>query len=366
MQSDVVLFIGTFSPPITGQSFSFETSFQGYSGRKIKVNKTPLGNSLFLKSFTHFFVFFKVLFLFTFKRVDKVYMTTFSTIEGSVSDIMILFMCRLFKKKTVIHLHGSNFRQVIQTAPGFYRKMLIHAFKNVDKGIVLCDIMREQLDFLLPMEKIVVVPNFYDPYLESIQPDAPGDAKTKGILRVGYLSNLMYSKGILHLITAMEILHAEGVGLELHVAGKYMGDEDMSSKEIEESFQAKLRNNTWIKYHGVVRGEDKLAFYQQIDVFALPTFYAHEAQPISIIEALRAGCLILTTDYRYIPDLVSMENGWLVSIKSKQEIAGALSIISECDEGLLNKMRRENMRTAVEQYSLEKYLRRLHEVLLKV
>lgn len=366
MQSDVVLFIGTFSPPITGQSFSFETSFQGYSGRKVKVSKTPLGDSLFLKSLTHFFVFFKVLFSLTFKRVDKVYMTTFSTIEGSVSDIPVLFLCRFFKKKTVIHLHGSNFRQVVQTAPGFYRKLLIHVFKGVDKGIVLSEIMREQLDFMLPPEKIAVVSNFYDPYLESIQPDIIASGQANGLLKIGYLSNLMYSKGIIHLVEAIEGLHAKGIGLELHVAGKFMGDEYMSSKEIEEYFQAKGRNNAWIKYHGVVRGGDKLAFYERINVFALPTFYTHEAQPISIIEAMRAGCVIVSTHYKYIPDLVSKENGWLVSIKSKEEIASALTMISECGEDFLSRMRLKNMRTALEQYSLDNYLSRLHEVLLKV
>lgn len=327
------------------------------------IDKAPQRFSLSGKLATHFFVPFKLLHALLFKRVDKVYMTCFSTIHGSVTDVIALFLCHCFRKKVVVHLHGSSFREVVQNAAWPYRWVLVQMYKRVDKAIVLLENMREQFDFLLPAGKIEVVSNCYDPILEAIPVNYRETKRSSGSLKIGYLSNLIYSKGIMHIVEAVETLLAEGVSVELHVAGKYMDDSFMSVDEIREKFKAKLEERPEIKYYDVVAGEEKLQFYENIDVFVLPTFYVHEAQPLSIIEAMRAGCIIVSTDYKYIPNLVSPRNGYLVEPGSADALCQPLRYIAENYDSLAD-VQRNNVTTAIQGYSQEKYLSKLNSILL--
>ena len=59
-----------------------------------------------------------------------------------------------------------------------------------------------------------------------------------------------------------------------------------------------------IFYHGPLYGMQKKDFLKALDIFVLPSFYASEAMPISIIEAMRSGCVIIATEHHYLPFLV--------------------------------------------------------------
>lgn len=356
-----ILFLGTFSPPITGQSLAFEASYFNYKGPKNRIDKTPIGHSSLGKLATHLIVAFKLLYTLLFKKVDKVYMTCFSTIEGSLSDVIVLFLCHFFRKKAIVHLHGSNFRDVIEKTAQPYRWILVQLYRRVDKAIVLSENMREQFDFLLPAGKIEVISNFCDPVLEAIPVNYRESKGLTSNLKIGYLSNLIYSKGIMHVVEAVESLLDEGANIELHVAGKYMGDSYMSENEIRDKFKVKLEARPQIKYYNVVAGEEKLQFYKNIDVFVLPTFYLHEAQPLSIIEAMRAGCVIVSTDYKYIPDLVSPKNGYLVEIDSVDSLCKIFRHILS-NSALCKDIQCYNAGIAVKEYSLETHLFKLYSI----
>jgi glycosyltransferase involved in cell wall biosynthesis len=51
----------------------------------------------------------------------------------------------------------------------------------------------------------------------------------------------------------------------------------------------------------------------------LPTYYSTEAQPLSILEALSYGKIVITTNHRGIPDMVINEyNGLIVESKDDE------------------------------------------------
>src|SRR6185295_12579955 len=51
-------------------------------------------------------------------------------------------------------------------------------------------------------------------------------------------------------------------------------------------------------------GDAKRRALEEAHLFLLPTRYSNEGQPVSIIEAMAHGCVVVSTDYRAIPDLV--------------------------------------------------------------
>ena len=57
-------------------------------------------------------------------------------------------------------------------------------------------------------------------------------------------------------------------------------------------------------YHGIVGGDKKRELLKTCDIFVLLTRYPNEGQPISILEAMGNGMMIVTTDHAGIPDIV--------------------------------------------------------------
>jgi glycosyltransferase involved in cell wall biosynthesis len=59
-----------------------------------------------------------------------------------------------------------------------------------------------------------------------------------------------------------------------------------------------------VNYHNLVLDQQKADLLAKSHFFILPTNYSTEAQPLSIIEAIANGCVIITTNFRAIPDMV--------------------------------------------------------------
>ena len=127
-----------------------------------------------------------------------------------------------------------------------------------------------------------------------------------------YLSNLIVSKGYLQVLEALRILvYDHGIDAECHFCGSFILASDncpySTAEEAEADFfnrigKSSLGNHAF--WHGPVDGNEKLRFLQESHFFLLPTRYLYEAQPISIIEALAFGLVVITTSHRTIPEMV--------------------------------------------------------------
>ena len=80
-----------------------------------------------------------------------------------------------------------------------------------------------------------------------------------------------------------------------------------------------------VRYLGPVVGEAKRRVLEISDFFLLPTRYFTEGQPVSIIEAMAYGCVVVSTDYRAIPDLlIDGATGTFVEYGRPDRIADAV------------------------------------------
>jgi glycosyltransferase involved in cell wall biosynthesis len=354
-----VFFIGPSSGKTTGQSIAFNAIWENYIGKKILFDYQCKGTSTISKILhnLNLFVlfFFKLLASIFEKKV--VYITTSRTMYGFVRDAYFILFSRAFGARVVNHLHGADFNSFRDSQNKFLKGVIDIIYKNINDSIVLLPKMVEQYKNY-PMMKLHVVSNCYYGYeLTNVKIKKMKDIK----LKVLYLSNIMYSKGILHLICAIKELSSEGYDIELTIAGNFMSDEYYSAFDIQLKFESETHNVDNIKYIGSVNTEEKMEIYRQADVFVLPSFYRSEAQPISIIEAMSFGCVIVTTNHNYLPDMINAHGGILVEKESISAIKNAL--IELCNSRhQYSGFSAFNIKMAQSEYSPSTYIQRISKI----
>ncbi|MCF7455155.1 glycosyltransferase family 4 protein [Vibrio sp. A1-1] len=351
----MIVFVGPSPKPITGQSLAFDI-ISGYYNKDKKVFYYGVSSqNLLLISWGTLCVFFSFFwFLITHRSIKTLYLTTSRTTLGFCRDLLFVLTAKLFSIKVVNHLHGADFKDFRSRKRPWFRKFVDYVYEQIDTSIVLLPRMKDQYDIYRQMN-VVSISNCALPIS-----DLP--RKRTDYLKVLYLSNIMYSKGIFLLIEAVDSLIKSGAKVQLSIAGEPMGDEYKDKDDVQIEFERAIRNKPYVEYMGTVTGTKKDQLLIDSDVFVLPSFYKTEAQPISIIEAMLAGSAIITTNHNYLADMVTSNIGCVIGTRSTKEIElSLLSLIDHPDK--LNQVCRYNKSYAKKYYSLERYVKDISIVL---
>tara|TARA_B110000211_G_C14090125_1_gene558567 strand:- start:1621 stop:2712 length:1092 start_codon:yes stop_codon:yes gene_type:complete len=354
-----ILLIGPLVPPLHGQSLAFTRFVESIDkDKKIVVNSNLEGESKVYKVFGTFKIFFMITAKIIFYKNEVIYFTCSRSFFGSINDLVLINFARLKKVKIINHLHGSDFDEFIHSSPDWFKKILLYSYNEVDTSIVLLDKMKDQFK-KFPNMKVEVVPNFYDKEFDEKLIEKDQDS-----IHLVYFSNIMSSKGIFELLEAFEKLSRQYKNIYLNIAGGYLADEFMSKNEVKEKFESKISRNNRIKFIGKTFGEEKVKLLQSSDIFVLPSYFKSEASPISIIEAMVSGNAIVTTNYKYLPDIVNNQNGILVEPRCIDSLVeGIRCLIINKDR--LKKAQEHNKKEAKEKYSLDNYIDTLKQIVSK-
>ncbi|EKO3378587.1 glycosyltransferase family 4 protein [Vibrio fluvialis] len=353
-----MIFIGPSLNFITGQSLAFNTFYNWYNGEK-KVFHFPDYNSIWFKNvFSNVFFLFSLYKCFIFEKSEfkTIYLTTSRSRFGFVRDFLIILPAKFFSYRIVNHLHGADFSSFRSEQNKFFKKLIDYTYTCIDDSIVLLESMKEQYSIYPRMRKHVVS-NFYSN--DIIFDKHSHDYSDK--LQLLFLSNIMYSKGIIYLVDAVEELYADGYDIFLNIAGSVIPDEYMNFNEINTAFYDSISKSKACCYIGTVVGHEKVELLKKSDIFVLPSFYRTEAQPISVIEAMASGCAIISTNHNYLPDMVGDNNGLLVEVKSKQAIKDAILYYYQ-NRDKLKEVSKNNYTEAKEKYKLESYITKLSKI----
>ena len=130
-------------------------------------------------------------------------------------------------------------------------------------------------------------------------------------LKILHLSNLIETKGFPIFLETLELLsEREGIPIEACLAGDFVMDRYrnrfQSQAEAEEWIKGKIsRINssgrvrvTWVRS---ATGAIKESLFRDAHIFFFPSTYPVEAQPLVLIEALAAGCVIISSKAGEIP-----------------------------------------------------------------
>jgi glycosyltransferase involved in cell wall biosynthesis len=276
-------------------------------------------------------------------------------------DWMVMFICRPFFKRIVLHWHAAGLAKWLETAVQMRSRSLTYYFmKQVDLSIVLSRYNRADAEKLVSREIKVVSNGIPDPCPEFTREVLP-HRQARALARKKLLSEPLPQKtqsnrmaADLQVVTVLYLAHCtREKGLFDTVAGLELANEQLQKRQSRISFRLLVTGNfvnmqekaaffrllekpaiaKSIEYLGFVSGEQKHRLLREADLFCFPTYYENENQPVNLIEAMAFGLPILTTRWRSIPELFPVSYPGLVEIRSPNQIATALIQLLSAETG---------------------------------
>lgn len=359
-----ILIIGPVPPPVTGVSISNQVFMDNFSSyfpmsavENINTNALNLNRNIGKFSWKKFIFYVnKYREVNKIFRNEKIYLTIGLTFLGVLKYTPFILLAKALKKEIIIHIHSDYLWQEYSSLNVFFRSLFKAILSLSDKGIVLSPLLKRNLQPFLSDKNIFVIPNCVEDYL--FQFDLAQKIESKfDKLRIVFLSNLLQEKGIFDLLEALRFLKESNIDFEANLAGSLESGLETKILDTIEMLGPETR------YLGVVVGEDKKRLLVNSNVFVLPTYYSMEGQPISILEAMATGNLVLTTRHAGIPDIFQDGvNGYFVEKRSHTSIINKLIYIQN-SLAEQKSIAQNNYLSAQNNYKMANFIAGIHQVL---
>ncbi len=198
---------------------------------------------------------------------------------GQLIDCFFIVLLRLFGATVYVHHHSFSY---INTSSLFSR--FIFFWLRSCNHIALCDRMAAGLCErygVLPTRVCVLSNACFLPV-----PELFDNQSADKVLSIGFLSNITEEKGIFDFLEIMRVL----TEARLPVRGVIAGPVDPA---IQRRFSESLAALPTVEHVGPVYDLEKRRFYEEIDVLLFPTKYVNEAEPVTVLEAMSHGVLVV-------------------------------------------------------------------------
>lgn len=362
-----VLVIGQTPPPLGGQAVMIDYMLKSEC-KNVKFYHVRMsfskemderGKYSIYKIMHSFSIILKVYYLKIKYQIDILYYPPSNLPRICVyRDSFILFFTRFLFKKTIFHFHAAGISDEFQKLRFFERKFIYLIYNKPDLAITSSKFNPADGDFFNSKKTLIIPLGIPD---ENKFPQSKNkDLKHINILFMGLMNS---TKGEGYLLDAIYILKKKDYNVKLLLAGKF------ESEEYKKHYFNKIREYSLtdcVEYKGVVSGTDKRNLFLNSDIFCYPSFFSCESFGIVLLEAMQFNLPLVATRWRGIQSIVkNNKNGFLVDIKSAQQIAEAIEFF------LLNKDKLvvfgdESRKIYLENYTIDKYLFQLEKAINEI
>lgn len=239
--------------------------------------------------------------LIRFSRVNRgvVYLSV-SGGAGQVYEALFVLAARVFGWRSVLHHHSYAYID----NPRWYTRYFIGLAGTNAIHVVLCDEMGKQLESIyggVCNTRILSNISFLSELYVS------NSRRKKRLNKIGFLSNISESKGVLDFLSVAEQLEKQSSDIEVLLAGPFQ------DKKIEGEVRERLSTLRNVRYLGPVYGSDKKRFFDSIDVLLFPTKFFNEAEPLTLYEAVCSGVPVIARGRGCISSMVDRAFGLVIN-----------------------------------------------------
>ena len=200
---------------------------------------------------------------------------------GQLLELPFVIAARFGGIRIVLHHHSfAYFRE-----PKAAARMILACAGPGSTQVVFCSTMR----CILVDSYRYAGPQLIIPSVALVE-HVPSRVRPRTELRVvGYLSNLMRSKGIIEYLSCAHAME-DVPGLSFVVAGP------CTDRDVRQLLQEAVHRGTNIAYLGPLYGADKELFWDRIDALVFPSAHTHEADPAVVSEAMSHGVPVVASN----------------------------------------------------------------------
>lgn len=361
MKKSRILFISPLPPPVHGSAMvskyikdsqlvngQFDCDFVNLSTSR-RMDEIGKGGvkKIFRFIGSYFAVFFKLLT----HRYDLCYLAITCHGVGFLKDAPFVLLCKLFRRKIVIHQHNKGMSNCVDRKP--YKWLLPLVYRNT-KVILLSWYLYPDIEKVVKKEQVLICPNG----IPEISDNAPHFMGNNEVPHLLFLSNLIPSKGVYVLLDACKILKDKGLRFVCNFVG---GETKEISRRVFEAEVRKRGLDEVVAYHGPKYGDEKECYWDGADVFVQPTY--EDCFPLTIVEAMMHGKPVAATNEGAVPDLVKHGvNGFVCQRKDVFSLADALELLIN-NPGLRLQMGQRGYEQYKKEYTLTAFERKFIECL---
>jgi glycosyltransferase involved in cell wall biosynthesis len=229
-------------------------------------------------------------------------------------DGILLSLAKLRGVPVVLHIHGASFDQFLDKLNPLLLALARWLCRRCAFIVVLSESWQTALRQRLGDLPFSVIANGVPILNAGVRP-----AHNPDELNILFLGNLSERKGVFDLLEVMPQV-SKAV---LHMVG---GEEQPGFTAKISELIAEKQLQQRIKLHGIKAGLEKQAFFQNADIFILPSYA--EGLPMSLLEAMMCGLPVIVSDVGGIPSVITdKENGLLITAGNHRKIAETLQLL---------------------------------------
>ena len=290
------------------------------------------------------------------RRPELVHINTSMVPKAYWRDLGYLAVARLMRRRVVYQAHGGALPEDFFPKSRFLQRLLRKVLTSADVVVLLAQVELRAYTAFAPHARFEVIANGID---AASLAGTSAAVKAPGTLRLAHIGRLVAPKGLFETLQAMAILRRQGRELTLTVAGG--GPDEPALKALSQRLELDDR----VEFAGPLFGTAKDELWRHAHVFVFPTYH-DEGLPYSLLEAMAACAVPVTTRVGAIPDvLADGVQGLLIEARDPDALAAALARLDD-DRAWLARMAQAGRERVLSEYSITRLARDFRRVYTQV
>jgi len=331
-----ILFLGHLPPPSTGEGNVILTYFQVLPqyGFELKLLDTGLRNKNItpnsfngynlLRAIKHLF---KLIFLLI-KWQPNVVNINVASRFATIKSLFYFGLCKIFKIRTIAHLHAGWLIQEYPHYKRFIKNLLKKLFKIPDIWIAPGRIWKNYIVSLGVKNDNVFI--LYNSIKKDIFDIMPKRKKFNKYINFIYIGDIITRKGLDIISEVFSNLIKEGYHTHINIVGLSQNP-NSEEKLLLDIFKKKINKNFFTFFYAL-EGSEYLRKLKQSDILVIAS--RSENLPISMLEAMSQGLVIVSSNVGAIPEVIKDGyNGLLFNSDCPEKL---FSILKKILDGKIN------------------------------
>lgn len=267
---------------------------------------------------------------------------------------IFVLLGRMLGKAIILHNHGAELDTFFLKSPALIKRFIRFVFGQCNMVIVLSKSWKSFVLKNIVGKGVEVLNNAVDAdyYRECI-------SNTREFKEFLFLGRLGKRKGVYDLLDAIHQITKQdkAKGMRFYLAG------DGEISEVKEYIEKHSLSENVIVV-GWVGKDSKNDILKRVDTLVLPSY--HEGLPMSILEAMASGKVVISTFVGGIPDLVKQnENGFLLEPGDVPNLCKYILKVRD-EKSLMNKISENNILKIMNEYDLRQVNKKLSRIYTSV